>query len=675
MKLSRRHFLGTSLVLTAIPARLWAENASRDADIVLRYAVVSDVHFTSDPGCIQRKRLEKTLKFMETYAAGKPHPYFDAIVVAGDMTDHGHAAELTNFRDSLMGNLPKGTQAILCMGNHEFYGGEAHKKAGGSRKHWETIFSRAANTHTVVNGFHFIGISPDRGTCRNGDYTGSLEWLRRELETAAKEDPKRPIVVFQHYHVLDTVYGAREGDHWGIQDLHPILEEFPQVINYSGHSHYPSNDPRSAWQGKYTAFGTSTLSYFEMAGGIYQKFPAGHRNAAQAYFVEVFRDNSVHLKIYDAVTGGFFDMEYLVAESGAVEKYCFTEKRYDAETGSRPFWKDAEVAQGVNVSEVSQYTAALTFPQAHDPDHPSSFVGSYRISLSQRPSGQPDAAWEPAGELNPWSDYFHLPSKDTKMCVLEELEPGFDWKVEIRARNAFERLSENALTAEFRTLEDPDANAQDRNAPFPKADALNFQISENGAAQNTPFLESFPHQLETLGEPVISDGWACFDGQDDRFRIPFTPEGFARLKRRITMGVRFQFDAFRDGKAEDIFANTEFGGAAMELNHGKKVLEFWCHIAGRYQIVSAPIEPGSHTAYGTYDGKCIKLWIDGTLAAQKKASGILTYTSNPSARAYCIGSDISNHGGGSAFFRGKVRFAQIFTWALNEEQIRNLSQE
>ena len=178
-RITRRQFLGSSMILTAFPAALWAAENVKAEDVALRYAVISDVHFSENPDSKERKRLIKALEFL-----GKSH--FDALVIAGDVTNHGYTSELTLFRDTLLGGIPKETQIIICMGNHEFYGGKDHEKAGGARPHWQGIFQRPLNPHVVINGFHFIGISPDDPKAGTGTFGGSREWLREQLK------PRRP---------------------------------------------------------------------------------------------------------------------------------------------------------------------------------------------------------------------------------------------------------------------------------------------------------------------------------------------------------------------------------------------------------------------------------------------------------------------------------------------------
>ena len=367
-KLNRRKFLGSAFLLAAVPTSVLTA-AEGNEESVLRYAVISDVHFSSNPNSNERNRLQKALAYL-----GKSK--FDALVIAGDVSNHGYTSELELFRNTLYEGLPEGTQALICMGNHEFIGKNDHARVGGARQHWEKIFQKPVNTHTVIKGFHFIGVSPDCGNGRAGDFGSSINWLRTQLEEAAKDDTKRPIVVFQHYHVSETVYGSCGIDRWGIPDLKPFLDEYPQVINYSGHSHYPSNDLRSVWQGNFTAFGTSTLSYYEMTGGIFEKFPAGHRNAAQMYIVDVKKDFSMYLKIYDVLTDSFFPSSYIVAEPGNISKYIYTNQRF--ETASAPKW---EGTPEVKISDIQPMSAVFTFPQAHDDSQPESFIGSYQITV------------------------------------------------------------------------------------------------------------------------------------------------------------------------------------------------------------------------------------------------------------------------------------------------------
>ena len=107
-----------------------------------------------------------------------------------------------------------------------------------------------------------------------------------------------------HEHVLDTVYGSTEEDGWGIDCFKDIFEEYPQIIHFSGHSHYPINDPRSIWQGAFTAVGTGAVYYAELTvDGENKVHPTNNKKIAQTWIVEVNAQNEVLLKGYDALSG------------------------------------------------------------------------------------------------------------------------------------------------------------------------------------------------------------------------------------------------------------------------------------------------------------------------------------------------------------------------------------
>ncbi|MGK0537381.1 metallophosphoesterase family protein, partial [Bacillus sp. 'calajunan'] len=80
-----------------------------------------------------------------------------------------------------------------------------------------------------------------------------INWLKEEMEKAQKDDPEKPIFVFLLQHIKDTVYGSQE---WGTKDsakIYEVLKQYPQVITFSGLSHYPLDDPRSIHQKDFTS--------------------------------------------------------------------------------------------------------------------------------------------------------------------------------------------------------------------------------------------------------------------------------------------------------------------------------------------------------------------------------------------------------------------------------------
>ncbi|MDO4569143.1 MAG: LamG-like jellyroll fold domain-containing protein [Planctomycetia bacterium] len=666
---SRRRFLATSAVaasaLLFVPRNAFADSPS---DVVLRAVVMSDVHYSGNPRAAEVSRFETALQFMNDYSASQPYPHFDALVVAGDMSNNGTENQIGPFRDSMDKCLKPATKRILCMGNHEHWGGNPQL--------WERVFGMPANKRTEINGFQFLTLSAERGTMKDGDYSYAIDWLKKELNAATAADPNKPIFLVQHYHVANTVYGSCPPDNWGVNDLVELLPNYPRVIDFSGHSHYPINDPRSAWQGTFSAFGTGTLSYYEMTGGKYNRFPAGHRNAAEFYVMEVHRDNSVVLKPYDGHTKTWFDNVYIVAEPGNAKRYLYTDARY--ETTKAPEWQEG--AQVV-VGDLTPGGGTFRFPQAQYEGH-DNIVHSYRLDFERKVSPTRDASeekWVPAAAQYEWSGYYFKDIPESMSVSTAALADDTDYRLSITALNCFGKESMGTLHAEFKTPKDPN-ECVDRNAARPQANILDVQFSESGPT-NTP-MNKRPTQktVEVYGAPrFVSDvALGCvvaqFDGAKDFCKVKFSAQEYARMSGSITMAAKFKIDAFSD-KNSDVFANTEGGGYCFEINAPARELEFWCHVAGRYQIVRAPISSGEYiSAFGVYDGSHVILYINGREAARVAASGQITYTSREAARAFCIGSDISSRGDGSNFFKGTVAHARLYGWALTPEQIKNLSE-
>ncbi len=662
--LTRRSFLtrtlgGASLlcVPSAIFAKYEEEADAASNEVVLRFSALSDVHFKKNRDCKEADRFRRSMKFMYDYSSQQPYKNFDAMLVAGDKSDHGWDEELLFFKEVMDEGIKKGTTTILCMGNHEFI--------AGNKKRWEEIFERPSNLVYDVKGFKFIALSPEKGSCRNGDYLYALEWLENEIKKACDDDPGKPVFTFQHYHVTPTVYGSRGEDNWGTVDLFETLQKYPRVINFSGHSHYPINDPRSAWQGRFSAFGTGTLSYFEMGGegGRFNKFPPGYDKAAQLYVVEVRKDNTVVLKPYDLITNTFFDVVYVV-NTGNIGKYYYTDERY--KTSAKPTWTEGAKA---TVAETESDFARLTFPQATCPD----VVHSYRVDLEKESEGK----WEEYGSQYFWSEYYF---KDCpkEMRVEVNAKPESKFRAKIAALNPFFKESDETLNIEFITPKD-ELDTADKNAAAPVANVLDVQFKDGKVVNAAVNGLKQQKEIQTFGSPKIAEVAALgavaatFNGENQRFKAQFNSREYRKLAK-ATIAAKFIFDKFRDSENMVVFANTQMAGLSLELNSKTKSLEFWASVDGTYQIISAPVEPGKPIdAFGTFDGKAVVLYINGKEAARKEVTGRLTYPTDEKVQAFCVGSDISGGGEGSNFFEGSISRARLFSWGLTAEQVANLT--
>lgn len=159
-------------------------------------------------------------------------------------------------------------------------------------KAFEDITGQSPWTHYVVNGYHFIGASPNYGSMTSG-YRITAKWLDKELEKAVADADGKPIFVMTHNQPKNTSYGSED---WGDKTLNAVLSKYPDVINFSGHVHYSLLDERSIWQGEYTVINTQSLSYTELERGKENgTIPPNADDTPMGYIME-FSDNSIDIR-------------------------------------------------------------------------------------------------------------------------------------------------------------------------------------------------------------------------------------------------------------------------------------------------------------------------------------------------------------------------------------------
>lgn len=668
-KISRRNFLGASALVLCIPSAAFSNE--RQAEIKLRFAALSDVHFdrSHTETSPERVRLASALRFMNQYCAGQEYDKFDALVVAGDFSNHGVIEEIGPFRKTLDECLDPTTKRVLCMGNHEYY--------GGSRELWEKTFETSANARQEINGFQFITVSPEKGTCNEHDYDYLREWLETEIQAAIAVDPSKPVFVVQHYHVFRTVFGSYDlpGDfHAGVKDFADILAKYPQVVHISGHSHYPSVEPRSAWQGGFTAFGTGSLSYFALP--LYERernfqLPANvnHRLAGTFLVFEVYEDSTIHVRLYDLVSNAFLDREYLVVDPLNVEKYVYTDRRYDAATA--PQWADGA---DVNVLELAPRGAALAFSQAQD----DACLISYRIRLEKRVGD----GWEEVKNDYVWSDFFMRERLEKLEFDLRGLEPATEYRVGIFGCGAFQKETTEPITTTFRTLDGPEA---DHDAPAPAADLLDVRFSaEQGVLLTPPVSERRAGKCVSNPPSIIpgeggAPAIASFNGVDQSCLVPFSP--FMPDVTAVSLGVRFRLDLPRQPKKDTIaiFGSTESGGLGFEYYPTRASLLARVWLDNKYETLEVKYDPAElpkeafTTAFLVWDGKTFLFYLDGREVGRKETTGKFRFTESNDAKAFCVGGDVCPGFQTRWFFPGEIESAGVYSWALSPRQVENLS--
>ena len=353
---------------------------------VMRFVATSDTHIETlgDIGCQRTSAMLKTAYAISE--ADEDYKELDAVVFSGDITDNGHKESFYAFTAITDNEIREGTERLAVVSKAH----DGYTYFNNSLDIFTGMTGQETDFHRVIDGFHFIGIS--RSDSLKHYTKQQVQWLDENIAAAVAADPEKPVFVFQHEHVRDTVYGSSKSDGWGLDTFTQVLEKYPQVIHISGHSHFPANDPRAIWQGSFTAINDGGLAYFELAvDGRNGQFPEEKDRMTQALIIEIDADNRVLVKVLD-VDAGVIMREFLidnVTEENKT-KYSFEER---SKTAEAPVFPEGS-ALSCKKDGLKYY---VTVPQATVGEDNEVFV--YRISVENKNGRTVYEDWA-------FSDYF-----------------------------------------------------------------------------------------------------------------------------------------------------------------------------------------------------------------------------------------------------------------------------
>lgn len=376
---------------------------------VMRFVITSDSHITTI-GDFQSTRLEKMIKMGYKIADDDEYKNLDAVLIAGDITDMGTKIAFGSIKAATKPVLREGTQFLATVSTSH----DDRSLGKESLALYEEIMGQETDFHRIINGFHFIGVSASKN---EGEHYGEYQkkWLAEQLDAAVADDPSKPVFVLQHEHISNTVYGSSDFEGWGMPDFADVLKKYPQVVDFSGHSHYPINDPRSIWQGEYTALGTGGLYYTELTVDDVQTFhPSDYRFVSTFWVVEVDADNRIRLRAVDL---------------GAQEYLCeyILENPFDRKYTPEEQIKRSQPPVFGDDAEVKIVAGKAVFDAAETPDGMPVFI--YRAFAVDSEGNRTPVGKTVAG-------YYRYKVPSTVKIALENL-PETEYTLEIVAENCY----------------------------------------------------------------------------------------------------------------------------------------------------------------------------------------------------------------------------------------------
>lgn len=305
---------------------------------VLRFFAASDSHVGS-MGDTQSLRMQKALKMAYAMAdSDKEYNKLDAALFAGDLTDRGRTDQFLGFTVAAKSVLREETELLAVIAKSH----DSSTLDKGVHAYFSGVVGEDTDIHKVINGYHFIGLSVSK---TEGEHYSEYqrEWLDEQLAAATAEDPTKPVFVFQHEHIANTVYGSSDFEGWGMDYFRAVLNKYPQVVNFSGHSHYPLNDPRSIWQGEFTAVGTGALYYAEFTVDDVRTYhPDGNRNVVTFWVVEVDANNRIRMRGIDMKAGEVI-IEYILDNPADPANREYTPAKQAAKSTAPVFEDDTDI--------------------------------------------------------------------------------------------------------------------------------------------------------------------------------------------------------------------------------------------------------------------------------------------------------------------------------------------
>jgi 3',5'-cyclic AMP phosphodiesterase CpdA len=453
-KITRRTFIerttkvaGLSLGLTFInpmdSLQVLADNGkgneSRSRKPLLVFPVISDIHMNAKSDQTFEK-FKTTLKQLNDLV-----PRQDAFVIVGDLTDNGLMPEYEKFKSAYHAHKQKNAASLIAIGNHDYWNDLS--VADAQKRYLEETGMSSIYYHQVIKGFHFIVLGTEDGVTEGTFSVKQIQWLSEKLKQANADDPKKPIFVFHHQPIKDTIYGSE----WGFTEnrdlFYDTLKLYPQAITFSGHTHYPLDDPKIIHQKDFTTIGTSTGAYLWLdAGRIQGEVPEGADILNQALVVEVY-ENKVLIKPRDIHNNDWTREPFEISYPASKDKFKYTEARRDKKA---PFFTREAMLSVVN-DLTTATSLSIMFTQAKD----NLLVHDYKIIVKNMETK------EVAKEYLAFSEFYKDPMPNPLTLKLEGLSPNTTYEIEVQALDAYENISVNSIKALARTKDDePVANSK-----------------------------------------------------------------------------------------------------------------------------------------------------------------------------------------------------------------------
>lgn len=495
--------VGAALVMTAASSLSAIPVSALDASAKksnykpkLLFPVISDVHIMADSDHTLDKFTEKFNQLNSIF------PDQDAFVTVGDLTDTGYEEEYDRFMEVYNKHIQSQAVSMFAIGNHEYIDPSVDEA---QKRYLKKTGMESMYYHKVVKGYHFIVLATEDELTEGTFSKKQIKWLDEQLKIAYDDDPEKPIFVFHHQPIKGTVYGSEWGFNENRDHFYDTLSKYPRVISFSGHTHYPLDDPGIIHQKDFTAIGTSTGKDLWLEDGRVQgNHPEDGDYLNQALIVEVDEHDVV---IYrrdihnNDWTGDPFHLRF-PPEGTPYEPFVYTEDRDKIP----PYFTDNAMAS-VDKSKTSNASLSLMLTQAQD----NLLVHDYRIIATNNKGEEK--------EYLAFSEFYRAPVPDPVAITVGDLEPDTTYEFDVYAVDSFGNESKNSVSTMGKTSnEKPEVILSEDSLPS-NQDKVDVEV-KNIRAPQSDWVGVYEKNIDP-GEanPAI---WWMYTPEDNEGSFTFT---------------------------------------------------------------------------------------------------------------------------------------------------------
>ena len=586
------------------------------------FIVMSDLHFGASGA------VERVTKSLQTIYENTSD--VDALILNGDITNSGNLSQYNEML-SVMNNaeiVPEYVQRYYIMGNHEWYTGD-----GGTSMGNYNSLGVEHDKYFDIKGYPFIYIGLSGGSEENYSQE-SLNFLRESLEDASLKYPGKPIFVFQHIPAYGTVQGSNSYDGgWGTKKVYEILKDFPQVIDFSGHTHFSSRCPLTFHQDKFTSLndGGNLNCYIQKGIDIDGEMPEGTSTLSEGMIVTVEDENNVGVRRIDGARN-----EEIGEQLNFSAPYDGTNFTYANYKGSKPVFESSEI----KAEQLQPTQRKVTFPQATiDSSDPNDIVLYYKVDILN----SEDQVVATANRCSRF--YLGSDMPETLDVIVSGIEGDGTMRVRVTAVDPYGNESEPIEGGDFETGEYQPAEG----TVVPKADLFELYVDDQGkgsdkSPESNPVITS-----DNTPVPFYDSDYKLTGAKFNRSASQFYEIDFSssdKIKNALTNN--FTMEAFFncievDGASQSPMSAQQTGGVGFWMDGGGKFHFYAGHGNNQwYDLVSTKnIQPGKYYhAVATYDGSKLKLYLNGYPAGELTVDDPITLPVE-SSQYLVAGGDVS----------------------------------